>query len=508
MNGIDLKFLRHEALPRLAWCARLQREQAVATVWHGPWVETARASFVEGIWDGPFADSGFPEASMFTGSGGRATRDGIEFCASTHLVDRLFSLHADDALFVSNSLVFLLVAAGDRPQPDYPFYFHDLASQRWLGITSQVKRIRTESGRWVRLHDGENFLIRPDLSITRLEKRSCPPPRNFGEYRRLLDETLRTLFDNAAAPARIYRYDPVTTLSRGYDATAISVLAHAHGCRRAITFRDRLAERPDLDNGLEIGRRLGLETSVYERFGFRELPGTPEAEFLVIPNGMDRLMAVAELDLPGTLLLTGRHGDLVWTLARSRIMPDYQLPYGRAIPELSMIEFRLRVGFLRLPVPYIAGRDSGALYQISTAPEMAPWSIGGSYDRPIPRRIAEEGGIPRDWFGQQKLASAFTTDESTHWSAAGYADYLQFVQSTIPELRGRYRWPLKVLPKVSRAFERARPHAERLLKAGRVRASWPNLVPARYRHELRALTYAMQYGFARTRFRYSEVAAP
>ena len=34
---------------------------------------------------------------------------------------------------------------------------------------------------------------------------------------------------------------------------------------------------------------------------------------------------------------------------------------------------------------------------------MRPWSVGGGYDRPIPRRIAEEAGVPRQHFGQRKM---------------------------------------------------------------------------------------------------------
>lgn len=37
---------------------------------------------------------------------------------------------------------------------------------------------------------------------------------------------------------------------------------------------------------------------------------------------------------------------------------------------------------------------------------MDPWRLGGKYDRPIPRRIGEEiGGIPRNQFGQRKMAT-------------------------------------------------------------------------------------------------------
>ena len=37
---------------------------------------------------------------------------------------------------------------------------------------------------------------------------------------------------------------------------------------------------------------------------------------------------------------------------------------------------------------------------------MQPWSVGGKYDRPICRRIVEEAGIPRDWFGVHKKGSS------------------------------------------------------------------------------------------------------
>jgi hypothetical protein len=36
---------------------------------------------------------------------------------------------------------------------------------------------------------------------------------------------------------------------------------------------------------------------------------------------------------------------------------------------------------------------------------MAPWRLRNGYDRPIPRRIAEEAGVPRPAFGQSKMGS-------------------------------------------------------------------------------------------------------
>jgi hypothetical protein len=72
----------------------------------------------------------------------------------------------------------------------------------------------------------------------------------------------------------------------------------------------------------------------------------------------------------------------------------------------SMAEFRLRVGFLHLPVPFIAGRRHPDLHRISQDPEMSDWVIGGDYDRPIARRIIEESGVPRGAFARDKRAMA------------------------------------------------------------------------------------------------------
>ena len=72
-------------------------------------------------------------------------------------------------------------------------------------------------------------------------------------------------------------------------------------------------------------------------------------------------------------------------------------PGGRALSEP-----RLHVGFVHLPVPYLTARYFPEIQAISNSADMAPWSVGGSYDRPIPRRIAEEAGVPREVLGQAK----------------------------------------------------------------------------------------------------------
>ena len=78
-----------------------------------------------------------------------------------------------------------------------------------------------------------------------------------------------------------------------------------------------------------------------------------------------------------------------------------RIPFGK-----SLTEFRLRVGFACVPAPVIGGMVPKSIGAITRSSEMAPYSIGGDYDRPIPRRIAEEAGIPRTAFGMKKSATA------------------------------------------------------------------------------------------------------
>jgi len=62
----------------------------------------------------------------------------------------------------------------------------------------------------------------------------------------------------------------------------------------------------------------------------------------------------------------------------------------------------LRSGFINVSVPSILSTQTTAIDRISGSPEMKPWVLGTSYDRPIPRRIVEQAGVDRQAFGQRK----------------------------------------------------------------------------------------------------------
>ena len=68
----------------------------------------------------------------------------------------------------------------------------------------------------------------------------------------------------------------------------------------------------------------------------------------------------------------------------------------------GMGELRLALGFVQLPLPFMGARQKADIVRITESSEMDPWRLGNAYDRPIPRRIAEEAGVPRHLFGQSK----------------------------------------------------------------------------------------------------------
>lgn len=60
-----------------------------------------------------------------------------------------------------------------------------------------------------------------------------------------------------------------------------------------------------------------------------------------------------------------------------------------------------------MPVPFIGALRHPDLYGIAHSDEMLPYRLGTDYDRPLARRMAEEAGVPRELFGQEKKATGF-----------------------------------------------------------------------------------------------------
>ncbi len=399
---MQFRFHCQTAIPPLAWCAQATIDSESVDVWHGAWVEPRGESFVEGIWDGPFAEDGFDQSCLM-GSGG-LLRDGrVLFVSPWHTLENLFLAAATDRVVVSNSLPFLLECSDLTLEIQYPYYRHALWSIR-RGIKKCVKQIPTAEGVPIQLIRHANVQVSRNLQLTCKSKAKLPAWEGFASYRRLMSEIVSRLTENASSPSRRKQYHLLTTVSSGYDSSAASALAVEAGCRHGITFNTGLeyqtTGRRAPDSGRDIGRILGLEMEEFCADSFETPSETTTAEFAACGDGFDLQFAAFERRLAGAVLFTGHPGSY-WN-------PHYPRNTQLARQDTagtSLGEFRMRTGFVHLPIPTISAPHQPQLVDLSGSPEMLPWSVGGDYDRPVPRRIVEEMGVPRTMFGQSKKGS-------------------------------------------------------------------------------------------------------
>jgi hypothetical protein len=397
------------ALPRLAWAARVAPGDPVVRVLHGPWVETRDDGFVEGAWDAPFAEWDFAASENFGGSGAMVVPDGVLFASPANMYERLHAVRNAEALFVSNSLAFVLALSGERLDPSHRHYYLELLDHYRCGIRVKEKSLRLAGGRTVTLHDCCNLLVGRDARTTRHEKRWGPGPATYDDYAALLHGTVAALVANASDGARRHPYRPLAMVSQGYDSTAVAAIARAAGCREAVTFLRSHSEHGYVDDsGEAVAEALGLAVTAYERNDFERLPDHRAEEFYLEPWGVDRTMSVMARQLEGALLLSGRSAEAVWSRGGYRHwgLPDLQHPLNQT-PGCALGELRLRTGFLHFaPATIAAVRHAPRIHRWNDGPELRPWSIGGDYDKPIARRIAEDAGVPRALFGQTKKGGA------------------------------------------------------------------------------------------------------
>lgn len=399
---LRLETKRLDELPRLAWLAELRTEEPVVQLLHGPWVEVGDDFFVEGVWNGNFQDRDFSRSTVFAGSGGRFTDGALVLATPTDTLQPIYTLVSNDVFRASNSLAFLLARSGEQLDNGYPHYDLDIQSAA-RGLANYTRSIPSADGRRVHLHYHANIRIQPDLTLAYEPKTQPSRFASYEEYIRFLQQAIHDVANNGRDPARIRSYDLLTTISSGYDSPAAAVLAREAGCGKAVSL-DR-SRGGDDDSGMEVARHLDLDARLYESVSYKGRDDFPEAEIIAVgTGGCDIPLLAFEEALPGTILCTGYHGDKVWNrtvpvVCRTIIRGDCS---GN-----SLAEYRLRVGFVNLSVPFFGCVNFPDIHAISNDEAMRPWSLQGTrYDRPIPRRLVESAGVPREAFGQKKKAVA------------------------------------------------------------------------------------------------------
>lgn len=462
-------------LPPLAWCLTLRPGERAALL-RGRGVEISARGYCEGVWDGDYAAGRADEADSCMGSAGRLEGDAWVVSTPSHVLEGLYSIRRDDVLHVSNSYVFLLVRAGLSLDPDYRRYLLDLRSG-CFGLARGVNVFPAAGGETFRRHLACNLRIGPDLEIRRAGKPRPPHFRDFAQYRAYLVDALRSLAANGAHPARRQPFRMLASVSRGYDSPACAALAAEAGCKEAMTIRDSSWGSVASDDGTAIAERLGLAVHAASLEAYAQRPGLTEAEFVAMGDAGDVQFAAFEDLLPGRMLVTGMCGDDVWSPEARRVSADLARTNAGGS---SLGEFRLRVGFAHVPVPTIGGRRHPDIHAITCSTEMDPWRLDSHYDRPIPRRITEEKGVPRDWFGRGKSATAiwWTLRKPKPESAESYA---QFRQARRLSRSRRAEEALHgAAYRLSRAWFRGSQLLSRALRRAGVHVELPQVIPRRY----------------------------
>lgn len=401
--NLQIERVAQKAFPALAWVAKFDPGKPESlTVWCGELVERGPNFLVEGVWPGAFEDGAFDSSELFYGSGVRVAGDSAWFVSSCSTVDRLWSHNAGGVVTISNSLPCLLRTAEIdllREDSSYAKAVETVVKGRGYKKSFAVTKGQLQ------IHYFENLELRDGVVTVKAKEEHIGSFSNFESYSRFLFETAKSIGENAQDRARSWPVNILSTISRGYDSPVASLLAKTAGAKKAFTITSARSIIPRDDSGAKIAERIGLECEEYtsSRRDFRD------ELWYWAANGSLQDMNFSLFKYPSgpTVMFTGFNGDMVWSRGNKSVSDDYLK--RKDSTGLGFCEHRLVKGVIHCPVPFWGIRQVDAIKRVSEADEMKPWSIGGDYDRPLPRRIAEEAGIPREWFGQKK--SATTVDE-------------------------------------------------------------------------------------------------
>ena len=396
---MELRYQCMEEWPPLAWLCKCGIDNQVIEIYQGKLVETNKEWFGEAVWDDTYKLGNFDTTDIIFGSGGRIREESVIFVSSGSTVDRLHSLQTKTGTFISNSLVCLLSATDAIVSTSYSRYYEDF--ETIINGLDRYKNTLDTSVGSIRLTYFRNLKWNGKELLEIDKPKLVRDFSSFGSYRGFLETSLQKMADNMSSSSRKYPYSMMGTISSGYDSPTVAVLANQFGLKEAIAF-DR-SRSGKTDCGTKIAEILGvrLEIIAREAWTTKELPEVP---FIAAnAKGPDVYFQGAEDKLRGRVLMTGFQGGKIWS-REDRILTD---DIVRKDPSgLSLSEYRLWVGFIHCPIAFMGARQVKDINAISNSPQMENWSIAGKYNKPICRRIVEEAGVPREYFGITKKASS------------------------------------------------------------------------------------------------------
>jgi hypothetical protein len=408
---LSLRSVAVSQLPKLSWVAEVDRLTGLVSLQHGSNVEIRQNFFVEGVWNGRFEDGGFGTTDCFFGTGGIVNERSIRFVSSASTTDYLYYHDTPRRVAASNSLPLLLAFVGDSLDPHFRGYpaIHDSITE---GIADYLRDIPTRNGMVRRL-----MYRNLDVSNEGLfESEKIMPPSFvcFDDYFLYLRDNYSLIAANARDDSRTTPLEIFSTQSKGYDTTAVNTIARDYCIDKVFTVTKAKSifhlahndegKQPD-DDGGEVCKALGLSCIPIDRRSFSKEFEQEYLYYCVLHYSQDaNLKEISAYVSRVSLLLTGTLGEIWYTKDCLNSSIDSDLRRGD-LGGHGMAELRLVAGFIHVPLPYIGARRRQDIQSITESAEMAPWRLGNAYDRPIPRRIAEEAGVPREKFGQVKMGS-------------------------------------------------------------------------------------------------------
>jgi len=374
------------SIPPLSWLYSIDDRRLVA----GASVKTLGNRVHEGVAD----SENFMDAENFFGSGLEVGDDAVTVATATHPLEFLYTYRGT----VSNSFSFLLEYCNLEMNP---------STSDIVQTATSVLKGTADCENELRLNERDivTRLVCCNATITRAAIDRSPKvqtPRfgDFADYKGYLLDTLARIQINEPS------YALMTTVSRGYDSATCAALARDLGCKDSITLRE--ARGGNVDSGAEIAGALGMRCIELERPLNSSRPGMyDDCEFIASHNPEDSVFQAFEKEVGRKILLVGHHGDIIWD--RHEMPSDDFKRQERT--GLGLHEFRLRKDLIIVPVPFVGAQRHDDIRTISNADEMKPYQVGGTYDRPIARRIVEEAGVDRSLFGQTKQAVNITMFE-------------------------------------------------------------------------------------------------
>ena len=398
MTNINVKHVSD--WPPLAWVCKIEREPPIAHVWCGDRVEQIGNAIFESVWDGSVSPMDIDQSSVVVGSGLILRENTITFVPSSNTVDRIWLIKENFGGWVSNSLPALLATSGAKLRDDYFSYSHDLTSIIH-GIDRYTQQIPLSDGvAEVIYYQNLVFDWKSWRRVDKVDK--TPFFDTFNSYYTYLLDTASRLASNATSDQRKFPLKLLTTVSTGYDSPTAAVIAKHAGCQNALTLTHARSRFIRSDSGVQIAERLNLECDSYDN----HQPIRSEPYFWSVLGDMaDANFSLFSFPNAPSVLFTGFNGDIVW----DRLEHHQSNRCARkGLTGLGLCEYRLSAMFLHCPVPFWGIMHTPEIQKISISPTLSKWSIGGDYDRPICRRIVEDAGVPREWFGIRKNATCFS----------------------------------------------------------------------------------------------------